>query len=60
VLWSPFENTFSIILFVVPYCLLILGASFLLAKAFQKHPGFLLLLSCGAWGVTAFLMWRHA
>jgi hypothetical protein len=56
--WSPFDNVVSLILFIVVFCLVLLGAMFSLARICRNHPGFLILLSIGAWGGAAFLMWR--
>lgn len=59
VIWSPFDNVVSLILFIGVFGLASLGAVFSLARVFRDYPRFLILLSSGAWGITAFLMWRH-
>jgi hypothetical protein len=57
---SPFDNTVSLVLFMLVVGLVLLGAIFSLAKICRDHPVLLVLLSFGAWGMTAILMWRHA
>jgi hypothetical protein len=59
VIWSPFDNTVSLILFIVVFSLAFLGLVFSLARACRDYPGLLILLASGEWGTTAFLMWRH-
>jgi hypothetical protein len=41
------------------FCLVLFGSLFSLARVCRNRPGFLILISIGAWGGTAFLMWRH-
>jgi glycerol-3-phosphate acyltransferase PlsY len=59
VIWSPFDSVASLIVFIVFFGLVLLGSVFSLARVCRNHPWFLILLSCGAWGMTAHLLWRH-
>ena len=56
---SPFDNTVSLVLFMVVVVLVLLGSIFCLARICRDHPGLLILLSFGAWGMAAFLMWQN-
>lgn len=54
------DNVVALVLFMVIAGLVFLLTVFSLARICRDHPALLILLSFGAWGATAFLMWRHA